>query len=475
MPQGLHAHADIPRQLARKEVSAFVANLPRESSSTFFQGVSRVPPGQLIRIRRGRVEARSYWRLPVHQIYFPKQSDYIDAFREQLDRATKVRLRGAGSRVGAHLSAGLDSGAVASTAAHIMARTGEKVVAFTSAPRAGFNGPTIPGRIGDESEIAAEVVARYPNMEHVIVRTGGASPLDIIGAQAELFQEPVGHPCNFVWWSAVHEEAQARGLSVMLTGEAGNLTISSGGLPMLAEFVRARRWAQWLREARSIVGASASWRGVLAMSFGPWVPAPLWRILLSSFAASGGGRRPQLLHPSLRSGLESRANAAARSGPPNKDDRQTRWELLQQHEPGNFRKGVLAKWGIDERDPTADRRVAEFCLALPAEQLFSGGITRRLARLALADRLPNSVINGVRGYQYPDWYERIDKESLERTLSELEAGPMASLLLDFDELRELVSTWPSEDQWGAIDKIAIYRLDFLMALSAGAFANRVCQ
>jgi asparagine synthase (glutamine-hydrolysing) len=475
MPQGLHAHPNIPRQLARKEIAAFIANLPRESSSTFFEGLSRVPPGQLMRIRRGRVETRSYWRLPDHQIYYPKQSDYIEAFREQLDRATRARLRGAGSRVGAHLSAGLDSGAVASTAARIMAPAGEKVVAFTSAPREGFNGPSIPGRLGDESEIAAEVATRYPNMQHVIVRTGGASPLDTIGAHAELFQEPVGHPCNFVWWSAVHEEARSLGLSVMLTGEAGNLTISSGGLPMLTEFVRTRRWARWLREARSVAGASASWRGVLAMSFGPWVPAPLWRTLLSRFATSGGGRRPQLLHPSLFSELEPRAKAAAKSDPPNKEDRQTRWELLQQHEPGNFRKGVLAKWGIDERDPTADRRLAEFCLALPAEQLFSGGVTRRLARLALIDRLPDSVINGVRGYQYPDWYERLDKESLRRTLSELEAGSMASLLLDFHELRELVSRWPSGDQWGAIDNIATYRLDFLMALSAGAFANRVCQ
>jgi asparagine synthase (glutamine-hydrolysing) len=474
MPQGLHALSQVPRKLDEGEIAAFVADVPRSSSSSFFEGVSRVQPGQLLRIRRGSVEARQYWGLPSREIYYPKQSDYILAFREQLDRATGVRLRGAESLVGAHLSAGLDSGAVASTAARLTAPQAGKVVAFTSAPRLGFSGPAIPGRIADESRIAAEVAALYPNMEHVVVRPEGMSPLDILGVHAELFQEPVGHPCNFVWWSAVHEEAQARGVSVMLTGEAGNATISAGGLPMLAEFVRAGRLLRWSTEARAVAGKGATWRGVLAMSFGPWVPQPIWRMLASRFAAGGGTSPPRLWNPALDADLEARSSFGERGGRPERDHRKMRWELLQQHEAGSFRKGILARWGVDERDPTADRRLAEFCLALPAEQLFSGGVTRRIARLGLADRLPPAVIDGVRGYQYADWYEGLTKEKLELALAELEAGPMAPSLLDFSNLRDLVKAWP-QDGWDSLDNIFIYRIRFLMALSAGGFANRVCQ
>jgi len=473
MPQGLHAAPGVHRQLDRGEVAAFIADVPRATSSSFFRGISRVPAGHVVRIRRGGVEARSYWSIPGREIRYPKQSDYVEAFREQLDRATKARLRGAESLVGTHLSAGLDSSAVAATAARLAAPGGGRVIAFTSAPRAGFTGPSIAGRIADESGIAAAVAAQYPNMEHVVIRPEGATPLDLIGAHAQYFQEPVGHPCNFVWWAAAHEEAKARGLSVMLTGEAGNLTISAGGLPMLAEFIRTGRWLKWAREARAVAGSDASWRGILAMSLGPWVPEPVWRMLVKRFA--GGGRTPpRMVHPALAARMEARAAQEAEGGPPNKDHRQVRWELLQRHEPGNFRKGMLARWGIDERDPTADRRVAEFCLALPAEQLFSGGVTRRLARLGLADRLPPAVINGVRGYQYADWYEGLTKERIERALAELEAGPIASSLLDFPQLRELVSSWPQEG-WESLDNIFTYRIRFLMALSAGGFANRVCQ
>jgi asparagine synthase (glutamine-hydrolysing) len=172
--------------------------------------------------------------------------------------------------------------------------------------------------------------------------------------------------------------------------------------------------------------------------------------------------------------MEEQAATEARGGQPAKDDREMRWNLLQQHEPGNFRKGTLARWGVDERDPTADRRLADFCFALPPEQLFRGGVTRRLARVALADRLPASVLNGPRGYQYPGWYEGIDRAALDRVLNDLEGDAAAASLLDFPRLRALSSAWPSSG-WESLDVIVTYRLGFLMTLSAGAFANHVRQ
>jgi asparagine synthase (glutamine-hydrolysing) len=169
--------------------------------------------------------------------------------------------------------------------------------------------------------------------------------------------------------------------------------------------------------------------------------------------------------------MAARAERVSRSGRPPRNNRRSRWEALQQHEPANFRKGKVARWGIDERDPTADRRLAEFCLSVPPDIMFSGGVTRRLARLGLADRLPPEVLYAPRGYQYADWYVGIDRAGLERTLEELEAGPAASLL-DFAALRERVASWP-ESGWDQVANIGNYRMAFLMALSAGSFVNRM--
>jgi hypothetical protein len=118
--------------------------------------------------------------------------------------------------------------------------------------------------------------------------------------------------------------------------------------------------------------------------------------------------------------------------------------------------------------------VAEYCFSVPAEQLFSGGVTRRLARRAMADRLPQSVLHGPRGYQYADWYEGLNKSNSHAALDELEAGAAAPRLLDFPTLRALVDSWPTDD-WASLPVIVKYRTNFLMALSAASFANRMVQ
>jgi asparagine synthase (glutamine-hydrolysing) len=73
---------------------------------------------------------------------------------------------------------------------------------------------------------------------------------------------------------------------------------------------------------------------------------------------------------------------------------------------GNYNKGMLAGWGLDWRDPTADRRLVEYCLSVPMEQYLGAGERRWLGRRALSDRLPAAVLDAKdRGYQAVDWHE----------------------------------------------------------------------
>jgi asparagine synthase (glutamine-hydrolysing) len=190
MPQGLHALPEIPRRLDQSQLAAFVADIRRDGTTTFFEGVQRVAPGQQLTIRRKHLASRRYWQLPRREIRYPNEADYIEAFREQLDRATRARLRGAETLVGSHLSAGLDSSGVTATAARLVAPTGGRVVAFTSAPRLGFADPIPHPRIGDESVLAAAVAARVrqygarhrPLREYVAARSARPGRRAVPGA-----------------------------------------------------------------------------------------------------------------------------------------------------------------------------------------------------------------------------------------------------------------------------------------------------
>ena len=41
---------------------------------------------------------------------------------------------------------------------------------------------------------------------------------------------------------------------------------------------------------------------------------------------------------------------------------------MRRGDRGTQPKGILAGWGVDLRDPTADKRLVEYCLSIPTEQ-----------------------------------------------------------------------------------------------------------
>ena len=72
---------------------------------------------------------------------------------------------------------------------------------------------------------------------------------------------------------------------------------------------------------------------------------------------------------------------------------------------GTYNAAFRALGGFDVRDPTADKRVFEFCYAIPREQYLVGGIDRSLVRRAMRGRLPASTLTRtMRGQQGADWY-----------------------------------------------------------------------
>jgi asparagine synthase (glutamine-hydrolysing) len=472
MPEGLHA-LEIKRAIEPSELALFLTGVRRRGGGTFFQDVAKVEPGHFLTIDRSGIVGKRFWHMPAGEVRFRKQEDYVDAFREQLDRATRARLRGSNGIAAAHLSAGLDSSAVAATAARV--DPGGRIVAVTSAPRMGFSGPVPAGRIADESAYAAETAALYANMEHIVLRSAGRSPLEAIEADADLFQQPIAQPCNYTWMSALNGAAAGGGARIVLTGASGNLTISAGGPRVLADFILAGRWLSWWREARSSVGTSG-WRlrGVLASSFAPWVPQPVWKALRRLGPGDYGAADLSLVSPAWHAEVEALLKAEARASGGEEGSRLSRWRMLQTADSGNYRKGALARWGIDERDPTGDRRLTEFCLSLPPEQLLSQGVNRRLARLALADRLPESVLHGPRGYQFADWYETISRSRVQRQVARLRESSGDDTVLDLDRLQHLAASWPDRGL-ASLDVIGTYRVALLRALAAGAFERAVRQ
>jgi asparagine synthase (glutamine-hydrolysing) len=219
---------------------------------------------------------------------------------------------------------------------------------------------------------------------------------------------------------------------------------------------------------------AVTWKGVLANSLGPWLPKPAWRRLAHHLLGSSLQQGvPFLLTEGQRRSLERRGRDEARDPRPPRDTLRLRVALLRRADSGNFRKASLAMWGVDERDPTADPRLIDFCLSLPPEQLLRRGMRRPLLRAALADRLPAEVLDPVaRGYQMADWFEQILPEDVRRVTSSLETCAKAAELVDFGRIHAMIDDWPTGG-WGAMARVIEYRMALLRALAAAHFIAAV--
>jgi asparagine synthase (glutamine-hydrolysing) len=483
MPKGLHALPEIPYAPDEVRGAEFLALLPEHGPRSFFEGISRVEPGEIVRISAdGTVARRRHWQ-PRREAMRAPPGDFQEGLRHHLDQAVASRLRGSGGTVAAHLSAGLDSSAVAATAARLLARDNGRVVAFTSAPPPGFDSAAVRGGLADESALAAATAALYPNMEHVLVRSDvGRTVLDDIDRDFFLFERPLVNVDVQSWWNRINAEAQRRRIGVLLTGLNGNNTISYAGMELLPELLAGGRFLKLLRTARRLRRSGRVRLGtILAASVGPWVPERLWNAISERRRGwSWDVTRYTTLRPERLRALDLPATARAHgldlAYRPRRDPFGTRLWALRRVDWGNNVKGVLAGWGVDMRDPTADRRLVEYCLSLPAEAFLAGGIPRGLARAAFADRLPAEVVGETRkGIQSVDWFERLTtaRSELRDEIARLEEVPAAAEALDLERMRALVEDWPED--WSDGETEMAYGMALQRGIVSGRFFRKASR
>jgi len=143
--------------------------------------------------------------------------------------------------------------------------------------------------------------------------------------------------------------------------------------------------------------------------------------------------------------------------------------VLERLDNGDYRLDSNAR-GLESRDPTADRRLIEFCLSVPDHQYLRKGQTRWLLHRLMGETLPPEIVNArTKGLQAPDWYENLTPRLPEIKARLLEAKALGiDRYLDIDTLIASLDEWPSSG-WEKQAMASKYRLRLLRGLSAAAF------
>lgn len=491
MPDILLADRAIPRAPDVDQYRQFLRMNAFAPGRTGFAGISVVRPGHMVVVSQEGSRETAWWQPDLSPLRLAAQADYVAAVSNALDGAVAACLRRASGRVGAHLSSGFDSTAVATTAALALAARGERLTAFVAAPRAGATRTMAARHVADETPLAARTAAMHANIDllRVVPRTG---PLADLGRARALYPSPMVNLCNLPWFEAINDTARDNGVSVLLHGLVGNSSISESGIWALRELAGQRRWRTWLRIARGLVrGRWMRWRGVLFNTVEDKLPDRLWRwgTALSGRSAEDDRDMTLLSRQTYEDAAGAYSRAAQAAGEPVPDTGDLgrergatsvgyRLASVRGNGDGDQYKAMLAEWGLDLRDPTADRRLFELALRIPVERLVWDGEPRAILRRVLADRAPPEVLgNRQRGYQSADWAQAIcqDRQAFVDEMERLELHEGTAALLDTAKVRRLIEDLPpaGSPAWDSDAAESAYRIACLRTISAASHMRHV--
>ncbi|SDX12418.1 asparagine synthase-related protein [Paenibacillus sp. CF384] len=410
-----------------------------------YRNLEQIPPAHSFTVQDRKMALEQYDTLeaPRDQLRLKSNGEYEEAFRDVFQEAVTSKLRTFRS-VGASLSGGLDSGAVISFAADPLRKEGKTLQTYSYVPSPDFVDWTSRSMMADESPHIGATVQHVGNITHNSLDFSGRNSFGEIDDLVGLLEAPYKFFENSFWIKGILEQARQDGVGVLLTGARGNYSVSWGpAMDYYAKLLRKLRWFHFYRElkhyGRQIHVGRSRLLPIIAKQAFPFATR-------SYYAKRPKNEIPNLVHPAL----------AARTNV---------FEKLKYHDVGlagssfdefearDYQFGNLAtsnhqgtsvtkfslRYGVWERDPTADPRVVRFCLSVPIEQYVQNGMDRSLVRRATESYLPDEVrlnqrIHGVQG---ADWVHRMIPiwGLFNEELLKLCLDPIASHYLNVDQIK----------------------------------------
>jgi len=486
-PQGLFVLDSIPRKLNLERIADYLAQSGNALGTGLFQDIHQLLPGHaLIVCRESLIESTIWEPDRQKQIFYPDDNDYVDAFNELFERVVSDYLRCV-SPAGCMMSGGLDSTSIAATAATQLKMGGKRLATFTEVPRPGFDGKMVKGRYADESRYVQAMAQKYDNIDLNLIWNDGRTYLDDLHCYFDFSYMLFPNASNRVWYEDICRTAKDQGVRVLLNGKMGNSTISKTGDRLLQQLVSAGKWQQALQEAHSFHKKKQLYytlRTFVGQGIVPLLPVSIQQAIKNLRGISPNIRKKNFwidkstMQPAFAKlqQVEERAHERAANSLyqvrlADCSIRSGSFFSSVTAAIGNIDHSYRGMFGVELRDPAADRRIVEFCLSLPEDQFLKNGENRRLIRRAMKGKLPDEILgNNMRGLQSADWFERLSGslKSIQQTLTEWENSPLLPNVLDLNRLHTLVKNMPLATE-NPGDLIQVYRGLLERSLMMGSF------
>ena len=390
--KGLLAHPRLRRSISAQAVEDFLGLGYVPDDSSFVEGVSKLPAGHFLHVRRGRPVPKPtlWWDVdfsnpdprPIRQL----EEELID----RLGSAVRSRMI-ADVPLGAFLSGGVDSSAVVA----FMAETSRSAVETCSI---GFDSAA-----HDETRFSAMVAERFATNHRT--RIVAADDFSLIDTLVEAFDEPFA-------------DASALGTYQVsaLAVEKVKVALSGDGADEAFAGYRRHRLFRAEERFRSLL-PKAMRRGVGAIgNFFPkldWAPRPFRaKTSLEALGMTSGeayAAAVGVTPPALRSKLYNEGFRSLLQGHRAEDryvrcyDQAPAQDALSRAQYADFKiwlpGDILTKVdrtsmavSLEAREPLLDHRLIEFAARVPAGYRLRNGTGKWLMKRALESRLPKEIL-----------------------------------------------------------------------------------
>lgn len=375
-------------------VAESISTLKSNKDQTFFNEIFRLPPSHYMIFSKDRKVLKKYWDFaPKRSLHFKKEQDYIEGFREKLFQAVKTRLRSS-FPVGIELSGGLDSSAIASTAAHLVDQSFLKTFSHALPPDISSDYP-----VKDETDQINTMRQFTGISDHTFATAENRGILDAMKNSLKIQDAPTQQ--NFHLFSdELYQKAQSKGVHTLLSGFGGDELVTSRIPGYLDDLAQKQKWGEYWKALsnRQNINTSKKMRSLFAHLIRQNLP-PLYSLLSNIrgkqedwIAAKFNGLA---INADFMDKMQLREHYFSTKGFPHRSTVNERLHdrISHNHISQRLEYCYLAAHAhkIEYRYPLLDKELMEYYMALPLQYKVQQGWSRYITRAAMENLMPEEI------------------------------------------------------------------------------------
>ncbi len=383
--KALFAVPEVPKEFNEDMIAMFLMAL-NDSKSTFYKDIVCFAPAHSLTIDDKISKKRKYWELDRDsEINLDSEEEYVLKFRELFEEAVNCRLRSA-FPIGFQLSGGLDSSSVLCMA--------KKILNANDGYKCEINSFSIVFKhIPCDESFFIKKVTDTGGIRPNLVFCDELSPLEKIENKLWHQEQPVYTPNIALIWN-MYKKMQEKNMRVVLGGEGGDYVISHGKY-YFRDLAVSWEWKTLFHELNShSENSNKSFYGLFKNKiFFPLIPESLKGPIRPYYNKTS---KISILNKEFAKRIKAEEYLNDLHFKPEIDNntaKKAHYLILTKGiiEHTELLDRAASAFSIEPRHPFLDKRLVEFCYAIPTEIKFKSGWSRYILRIAMNNILPREV------------------------------------------------------------------------------------